>query len=80
MLKSPGALIALRAAAMAWTRGLSEPVLDSRDSAFVRLDRRLQRAAVTFAKRSGGSPPDRGLHHLGTQRRGRRPKRRSIHP
>lgn len=44
------AAIALRAAAIAFAQGLQTPVMDVRDSTFRKLDLRLQRAAITYAK------------------------------
>jgi hypothetical protein len=43
----------LREAAKAWVGGLHMPVRYSDDREFAALDRRLQRAAIAFAKASG---------------------------
>jgi hypothetical protein len=44
------AAAALRTAAIQLAEGLNAPVSDARDSAFQKLDSRLQRAALTYAK------------------------------
>lgn len=43
-------VVVLRKAATAWAAGLTMPMVGSRDLAFAKLDRRLQRAAVAFAR------------------------------
>jgi hypothetical protein len=49
------ALVALREAAVVWARASRDEPVDSRDSVFQIIDRRLQRAALRFARAS--SPP-----------------------
>lgn len=50
LLRSNTAAARLRIAAADMAAGLHQPCMDARDSAFVKLDRRLQRAAVAFAR------------------------------
>lgn len=42
--------VSLRAAAIAFARGLQTPVMDARDSTFQKLDQQLRRAALAYAK------------------------------
>lgn len=44
----------LRKAAVAWTRESVRPPVDSKDSAFKKYDRKLQRAAIAFTREKDG--------------------------
>ena len=50
MKKDHKAVVALRKVAVEWAAAMHTPARDSKDSAFARIDRKLQRAAIKYAE------------------------------